>query len=111
MKLGEYDISLSPLGWLALAAGAALSAVGPGRGFKREGNSQMAHALHVYIVPEEEGGKVQIEHVFYGETKEECRELFEGHQHVCKNFGPAVADGRTAEEWEEIDEDEIPEIG
>ena len=65
------------------------------------------YALHVYLVPPE-GEQVQIEHVFYGETKEDARALFEQHQEVCDNFGPAVADGRTAEEWEE--DPDVPEI-
>ena len=67
----------------------------------------MACALHVYIVPKG-GGAATIEHTFYGETREECQRLFEEHQEVCDNFGPAVQDGRTTQEWDE--DAEIPEF-
>jgi hypothetical protein len=123
MKIGEYDISLSPLGWLALAAGAALSAVGPGRGFRvnrekssgeesfsrNEGNQDMAYRLTVFIVnPDDE--EVYVEHRFYGDTKADAEHVKREHLGSCAYFKAAEEDGRTDEVGEEIDDDERPSI-
>ena len=115
MKIGEYDITLSPLGWLALAAGAAASALAPGRGFRRpaaagrEGNTEMAYRLTVFIVnPDDE--RVYVEHNFYGDTKADAEHVKQEHLASCEYFKAAEAEGRTVEEGEEITEDELPEV-
>jgi hypothetical protein len=60
-------------------------------------------AYHVYLVdPAIE--HIPIEHIFYGRTKAECTERFRAHQGVCGSFGPAIAEGRFDDEWEQIDE-------
>lgn len=62
----------------------------------------MAWALHVDKV--EPDGSILVEHIFYGETKAECEDLRDAHGEGCKAFGPALAAGEIAEEWEEIEE-------
>lgn len=62
----------------------------------------MAWAYHVHLVdPELE--YIPIEHVFYGHTKAECLERFREHQGVCGSFGPAIAEGRYDDEWEQTE--------
>lgn len=111
MKIGDVDVTISPKGWIALAAAAAkaLQELPEGRGFRKDGDRAMAWKLSVLLVPED-STRVKIEHVFYGMTRAECVKSFEGHQQVCGSFGPAVAEGRSVQEWEEIEEDDIPEV-
>jgi hypothetical protein len=67
----------------------------------------MAWAYHVYLkTPGQK--RVRVRHTFFGLTQDECKVYFEEHQSVCGSFGPAVAEGRFDEEWEEIDREEIP---
>lgn len=116
MKIGEYDIRLSPLGWFTLAAAAAANAVAPGRGFRnrahdfsREGNQSMAYKLTVFIVnPDDE--QIYVEHNFYGETKADAEHVKREHLESCEYFRAAQADGRTIEEGEDISSDEWPAI-
>ena len=69
----------------------------------------MAWAYHVYLVNPEIPFS-PIRHTFYGYTKEECKVRFQEHQEVCTNFGPAIAQERFSDEWEEIEEDDLPWI-
>jgi hypothetical protein len=111
MKFGEYDVTLSPLGWFTLAAAAAANAVAPGRGFRhsREGNSEMAYKLTVLIVnPDDE--EIYVEHNFYGSTKADAEHVKHEHLGSCEYFRAAEDEGRTIEEGEEIDEDEWPAV-
>lgn len=111
MKIGEYDVTLNPLGWFALAAAAAAKAVAPGRGFRdrREGNQEMAYRLTVFIVnPDDE--EVYVEHNFYGETKADAEEVKREHLGSCAYFKAAEEEGRTVEEGEEISDEERPSV-
>jgi hypothetical protein len=115
MKFGEYDVALSPLGWLALAAAAAANAVAPGKGFRRqssesrEGNS-MAYKLTVFIVnPDDE--QIYVEHNFYGATRAAAEHVKKEHLGSCEYFSAAEEEGRTAEEGEEISDEDWPVVG
>lgn len=69
----------------------------------------MAYAYHVFLKTPGQT-RVRVRHTFFGLSKDECKTYFAEHQSVCGSFGPAVAEGRFDDEWEEIDPDEIPEI-
>jgi len=68
----------------------------------------MPYALHVYVVPPG-GGKVNVEHVFYGHSEDEADQLFETHADGCEFLGPAIAAGRVIEIVEEIESSEWPD--
>lgn len=51
-----------------------------------------------------------VRHTFYGKTKEECLERFRAHQGVCQSFGPAIAEERFDDAWEQIGEEDVPWI-
>ncbi len=68
----------------------------------------MAYALYVDVIPEG-GGKISVQHVFYGETEEECDENWKAHAAGCKFLTAAIAEGRIGEEIEPLDDDEWPE--
>lgn len=111
MKIGDYEVTITPLGWIALAAIAAGETVGRGTGFRdrREGKKDMAYRLTVFIVnPDDE--QVYVEHNFYGETKADAEHVRDEHLGSCAYFKAAEEEGRTVEEGEEIDEDERPQI-
>jgi len=111
MKFGEYDVTLSPLGWFTLAAAAAANAVAPGRGFRssREGNPEMAYKLTVFIVnPDDE--QIYVEHNFYGDTKADAEHVKREHLGSCEYFKAAEHEGRTVEEGEEISEEDWPSV-
>jgi hypothetical protein len=114
MKFGEYDVTLSPLGWFTLAAAAAANAVAPGKGFRRqslesrEGNS-MAYKLTVFIVnPDDQ--EIYVEHNFYGRTKADAEHVKREHLGSCEYFSAAEEEGRTVEEGEEIEADDWPTV-
>ena len=67
----------------------------------------MAWAYHVYLV-DPELDFIPVEHTFYGHTKAECTARFQEHQGVCGSFGPAIAEGRFDDEWEELSAAELP---
>jgi hypothetical protein len=112
IRIGEYEIGLSPLGWLAFAAAAAAGALKPSQGFRslqREGNQNMAYKLTVFIVnPDDE--QIYVEHNFYGYTKAEAEHVKHEHLDSCDYYRAAEAEGRTIEEGEEIEADEWPEV-
>jgi hypothetical protein len=74
----------------------------------REGQL-MAYAYHVYLVDPTED-YIPVEHIFYGRTKQECTDRFMAHQAVCKSFGPAVAEGRFDDLWEQIEASALPRV-
>lgn len=111
MKFGEYDVTLSPLGWFTLAAAAAANAVAPGRGFRANRNekNEMAYKLTVFIVnPGDE--QIYVEHNFYGETKADAEHVKHEHLASCEYFKAAQHEGRTVEEGEEIGADDWPTV-
>jgi len=61
----------------------------------------MPIALHSFKIDND--GAVRVQHVFYGETEDDAREMLEKHAEVCPKFGPAVAAGDTIEVIEELD--------
>ena len=67
----------------------------------------MPFELHIDVVPEV-GGKINVEHVFYGYTEAECRQVYAAHADGCEFLGPAIAEDRIEEELIEIDEDDWP---
>lgn len=67
----------------------------------------MAYALHAYKV--DKGGKIAVEHIFYGETERECDEGLEAHADICPRFGPAVKENHVITFYEEIDAMPTPE--
>jgi hypothetical protein len=68
----------------------------------------MAKALHVYVIPPG-GGKVAVEHIFYGCTEEECDRIFDTHAEGCEFLGPAIEEERVIEEIEDVPEEEWPD--
>lgn len=50
---------------------------------------------------------IRVQHVFFGETLEECEALRDKHGAGCAAFGPALQADKVIEIAEEIDE--IPE--
>jgi hypothetical protein len=70
----------------------------------------MAFALTVDVVPPG-GGLVEVTHTFWGDTEEEARQTFKKHADGCEFLGPAIREGRTEEELEEVGDDERPEYG
>jgi len=69
----------------------------------------MACALHVDVI--DPGDQtIKVTHTFWGLTEKESREYLREHQGHCEYFAAAVRDGRTIEETEEIDDDELPEV-
>ena len=111
IRIGDYELKLSPLGWFTLAAAAAANAVAPGKGFHREhreGNS-MAYKLTVFIVnPDDE--QIYVEHNFYGDTKADAEHVKHEHLGSCEYFRAAEKEGRTVEEGEEIEADDWPVV-
>jgi hypothetical protein len=111
MKFGEYDVTLSPLGWFTLAAAAAANAVAPGQGFRssREGKQDMAYKLTVFIVnPDDQ--EIYVEHNFYGRTRADAEHVKKEHLGSCEYFSAAEEEGRTVEEGEEIEADDWPVV-
>jgi hypothetical protein len=68
----------------------------------------MAFALEVMII--DAGDEtIKVAHVFYGTTKREVETYKREHEASCEYFRAAVKEGRTIEELEEIDDDELPD--
>jgi hypothetical protein len=68
----------------------------------------MAYLLEVAII---DGGDetIKVVHQFYGESEEEVQTYKREHLSSCSYFKSAETDGRTVENLEEIEEDELPE--
>ena len=111
MKFGEYDVTLSPLGWFTLAAAAAANAVAPGKGFRanRKENADMAYKLTVFIVDPDDK-EIYVEHNFYGATRAAAEHVKKEHLGSCEYFSAAEEEGRTVEEGEEISEEDWPVV-
>ena len=59
----------------------------------------MAWAKHVYIInPEDE--EIFVEHIFYGDTKDEAEQVEKEHLGSCEYFRAAEQEGRTDSWWE-----------
>ena len=107
IRIGDYELKLSPLGWFTLAAAAAANAVAPGKGFRREHRERnsMAYRLTVFIVnPDDE--QIYVEHNFYGDTRADAEHVKHEHLGSCEYFKAAEHEGRTVEEGEEIEADD-----
>ena len=69
----------------------------------------MAWAYHVYIVnPDDE--EIYVEHIFYGETKQDCTHVRDEHLGSCAYYKTAEDEGRTDDKWEEIRASERPMV-
>jgi len=68
----------------------------------------MATCVIIDVIPEG-GGRLAVQHVFYGATEEEAREVFRKHAAGCEFLGPAMAEDRIDEQVQTIDDDEWPE--
>jgi hypothetical protein len=71
----------------------------------------MGWIYRVYIVNPGDRS-ILVEHVFYSPhegTKEECLGYYNEHLGTDSYLQSAARDGRTAEEWEQIPIDEMPE--
>jgi hypothetical protein len=69
----------------------------------------MAFALHVDIVDPGDG-TIKVSHTFWGLTVEEVETYKREHLGTCEYFRSAEHAGRTIEELEEIDEDDLPDV-
>lgn len=68
----------------------------------------MAYILHVLIIDPGDD-TIKVGHEFFGLDKEECTTYFREHTGTCEYFAAAVKENRVIEEWEEVDEDELPD--
>jgi hypothetical protein len=68
----------------------------------------MAWKMTVDVVPQG-GGFVEVQHVFYGESKADAEAVFQRHAEGCEFLGPAIVEGRVSSEFEEIEDDDWPE--
>lgn len=66
----------------------------------------MGVALHVFIV---DGGKIRIEHTFYGETEADAEAIRDLHLRICPMLRTADEAERTIEELEEDVDPPAPE--
>jgi hypothetical protein len=66
------------------------------------------YCLTVDIVDHRDG-EIYVTYTFWGHTAVEARDHMRRHEQDCSCFAAAVREGRTVDELEEIDEDEMPE--
>jgi hypothetical protein len=69
----------------------------------------MAFALHIDIIDPGDG-TIKVSHTFWGLTQREVETYKREHLGSCEYFRAAEQEGRTLEELEEVDEDELPEV-
>lgn len=69
----------------------------------------MAFALHIDIVDPGDGA-IKVSHTFWGLTRREAETYKREHLGSCEYFRAAEQEGRTIEELELIDDDELPEV-
>lgn len=67
----------------------------------------MAYAYHIYEI-DDESDIIRVEHIFYGRTKADCQVEHDAHSATCPSLAAAVNDDRIEEEWESLDENELP---
>ena len=67
----------------------------------------MAYILRVLII---DGGDrtIKVAHEFYGLTEQEAETYYREHLGSCDYFRSAQQEGRTLEEIEEVEDDELP---
>jgi len=68
----------------------------------------MAFALEVMIIDAGDD-TIKVSHTFYGTTRREVETYKREHEASCEYFRAAVQQGRTIEDLEEIDDDELPD--
>lgn len=69
----------------------------------------MAYALEIAVV--DAGDRtIKVVHTFYGLSEREVRSYKREHEASCEYFRAAVKEGRTIEELEEIDDEDLPEV-
>jgi hypothetical protein len=68
----------------------------------------VAYKLIVDVIPPG-GGRVHVQHVFYGKTEQECNEVFTEHAAGCEFLTPALEEGRVNSEIEKISDSDWPE--
>jgi hypothetical protein len=64
--------------------------------------------LQIDVIPPG-GGKVEVTHIFRGETKAAARRVFKQHAAGCEFLTPAIAEDRIGEDVFELDDDEWQE--
>ena len=69
----------------------------------------MAFALHIDIVDPGDG-TIKVTHTFWGLTRGEVQTYKREHLGSCEYFLAAEQEGRTVEELEEVDEEDLPEV-
>jgi len=69
----------------------------------------MAYALNVDVIDAGDG-TIKVTHTFWGLTEKEAREYLREHQGHCEYFAAAMRTGRTIEELEKIDDEELPAV-
>jgi len=67
----------------------------------------MAIALHSFKIDSD--GEIRICHTFYGETEAEAEATQKAHAKDCPHYGPALAQGKTIDITEDLDELPVPE--
>jgi hypothetical protein len=67
----------------------------------------MAYCLEVHIIDPGDG-TIKVTHCFWGLTEREARTYYREHLASCEYFRAAEKEGRTIEELDEVDEDEMP---
>ena len=65
----------------------------------------MAHALVVDVIPKG-GGKVDVTHVFWGESAAECQATYRAHAAGCEFLTPAIAEDRVEEQAYDLGDDD-----
>jgi len=65
----------------------------------------MPVALHSFKIDDD--GEIRVCHTFYGGTELEAKGFQKDHARDCPHYGPALAQGKTIDIVEEIDE--LPE--
>lgn len=70
----------------------------------------MAYALEVDIIEHEAGEPViRMSLTFWGQSEAECEQTWSELQRKYDFFGSARREGRTIEELDEVDDDELPD--
>jgi len=68
----------------------------------------MAFVLHVLIIDAGDH-TIKVGHEFFGLTEKECQTYFREHTGTCEYFAAAVKENRVIVEWEEVDEEDLPD--
>lgn len=68
----------------------------------------MAYALYIDIVDPGDG-TIKVSHTFWGLTRGEVYAYKREHLASCEYFQSAEKEGRTSEDLEEIEDEDLPE--